>query len=220
MGQIFHRSTNVISRVTIFGAVILIGLLLLIGGELDRSTYNTSAFYAREQPVQFSHKHHVADDGIDCRYCHTSVETAAFAGIPPTKTCMNCHSQIWATSPYLEPVRDSWRTGKPINWTRVHDLPDFVYFNHSIHVNKGVGCSTCHGRVDQMALTMQVASLKMEWCLECHRHPEQFVRPKEEVFNMEWPPEAWDQAQRGGELIEKYQIQSTSVLTSCSTCHR
>src|SRR5215470_13390688 len=152
MGQIFHRSTNVIAKVTIFGTIIIVALLLFIFAELDRSPYNTYAYYPREQPVQFSHKHHAGDDGIDCRYCHTSVETEAFAGIPPTKTCMNCHSQIWSNSPYLEPVRESWRTGKPIKWTRVHDLPDFVYFNHSIHVNKGVGCSTCHGRIDYMPL--------------------------------------------------------------------
>jgi len=142
---------------------------------------------------------------------------------------MNCHSQIWADSPYLEPVRESWKTGKSINWTRVHDLPDFVYFNHSIHVNKGVGCSTCHGRVDLMPLTYQVASLQMEWCLECHRNPEKFIRPKEDVFKMDWPPseqasaegtERWDQSVRGPQLVKEYQLRSTLVLTSCSTCHR
>jgi hypothetical protein len=133
---------------------------------------------------------------------------------------MNCHSQIFANSPFLEPVRESYRTGEPIQWTRVHDLPDFVYFNHSIHVNKGVGCSTCHGRVDLMPLTMQVVSLQMEWCLECHREPQKFIRPKEEVFNMEWPPPGYDQAQEGERLVKEYNVPPTGVLTSCSTCHR
>ncbi|HKP14013.1 MAG TPA: cytochrome c3 family protein, partial [Blastocatellia bacterium] len=158
--------------------------------------------------------------GIDCRYCHTSVDQARFANIPPTKTCMNCHSQIWSTSPYLEPVRESFRSGQPIRWVRVHDLPDFVYFNHSIHVNKGVGCSTCHGRVDQMPLTMQVQSLQMQWCLDCHRNPEKVLRPKDRIFDMTWEPAA-DQEQKGKDLAENvYHLQNTNVLTSCSTCHR
>jgi len=228
MGQIFHRSTNFISKVSIFGAIFFIGIVIWLLLEFNRSSYYTQAFFPREQPVQFSHKHHVGDDGIDCRYCHTTVEKQAFAGIPPTKTCMNCHSQIWANSPYLEPVRESWRTNKPIKWTRVHDLPDFVYFDHSIHVNKGVGCSTCHGRVDLMPLTYQVASLNMEWCLECHRNPQQFIRPRKEVFNMEWPPAVWGQSDdkewhqdiEGPKLVNEYKLRSTDVLTSCSTCHR
>ncbi|HKG21324.1 MAG TPA: cytochrome c3 family protein [Blastocatellia bacterium] len=219
MTQIFHRSTNFIAKATIFGAVFIIGTVFLIGDGINRSSYNTQAFFPREQPVQFSHKHHVGDEGIDCRYCHTSVEEAAFAGIPPTKTCMNCHSQIFANSPYLEPVRESWRTGKPIEWTRVHDLPDYVYFDHSIHVNKGVGCSSCHGRVDLMPLVYQVGSLQMEWCLECHRAPEKFLRPKDQVFNMAWEPGP-DQAAQGEQLKREYSIPSTAHLTSCNTCHR
>jgi hypothetical protein len=158
----------------------------------------------------------VGDVGLDCRYCHTSVETSGFANIPPTKTCMNCHSQIWSASPTLEPVRDSFRTDRSIAWTRVHDLPDFAYFNHSIHVNKGVGCETCHGRVDKMPLTWQKASLQMEWCLDCHRHPEQYVRPREEVFTMGYEPPV-EQEELGRRLVKEYKIQS---LTSCSTCHR
>jgi hypothetical protein len=220
MGQIFHRSTNFISKVSIFGAIFFIAIIIWLLLEFNRSSYYTQAFFPREQPVQFSHKHHVGDDGIDCRYCHTTVEKLAYAGIPPTKTCMNCHSQIWGDSPYLEPVRESWRTGQPIKWTRVHDLPDFVYFNHSIHVNKGVGCSTCHGRVDLMPLTYQFASLNMEWCIECHRQPEGFIRPRNQVFNMEWPPEDFNQLEEGRRLASEYKIQSTGVLTSCSTCHR
>src|ERR1051326_6310071 len=188
MPQIFHRSTNTLSKVSIFGALFILAALLWVLAGINRSSYVTQAYVARAQPVQFSHKHHVSDDRIDCRYCHTTVETGAVAGLPPTKTCMNCHSQLFADSPYLEPVRESWRTGKPIQWTRVHDLPDFAYFNHSIHVNKGVGCSTCHGRVDQMPITRKVETLYMRWCIDCHEQPEKFIRPRAEVFNMAWEP--------------------------------
>ena len=219
MPQIFHRSTNILSRVSIFGSVIFAGGLLWLISALDRSSYNTGAYVAVEQPVQFSHKHHVGDDGIDCRYCHTSVEKTAFAGVPPTRTCMNCHSLLFADSPYLEPVRSSWRTGEPLRWRRVHDLPDFVYFNHSIHVNKGVGCADCHGRVDEMPQTFQVASLQMEWCLDCHRSPEKILRPKDRIFDMAWEhPD--NQQQEGARLAELYNTPSTRLLTSCSTCHR
>src|SRR2546426_5223022 len=220
MAQIFHRSTNFIARFSVFSTLFLVGLALVAVLAVARSPYLTRQNISREQPVQFSHKHHVGDDGIDCRYCHTTVEVAASAGIPPTKTCMNCHSQLFANSPYLEPVRESWRTGKPIKWTRVHDLPDFVYFDHSIHVNKGVGCSTCHGRVDLMPLTYQFASLNMEWCLECHRQPEKFIRPKKQVFTMEWPPMQWEESNdnqwhqeaEGPKLVGEYKIQSSAVL--------
>ena len=158
MPQIFHRSFNTISKVSIFGAVfILAGAGLGLLAVFYRSSYVTDVDIAYVQPVPFSHQHHVGELGIDCRYCHTSVENSSFAGIPPTKTCMNCHSQIWVGSDMLEPVRESYRTGKSLPWQRVHNLPGFVYFDHSIHVNKGVGCSTCHGRVDQMPLTYQDA---------------------------------------------------------------
>src|SRR5256714_9824854 len=150
MAQIFHRSTNLIARVSVVFGLVLAALAL--GGvlELARAPYLTNQNVVRAQPIQFSHKHHVGDDGIDCRYCHTGVETSATAGIPPTKTCMNCHAQIWSLSPTLEPVRESFRTGRSIQWTRVNDLPEFAYFNHSAHVSKGVGCTTCHGPVDRM----------------------------------------------------------------------
>jgi hypothetical protein len=217
--QIFHRSTNFLSRVSIFGAVFFIALLLWLFYDLEASPYTTQQTTAREQPVQFSHAHHVGAIGIDCRYCHTSVEKAAFAGIPPTKTCMNCHSQIWAQSPYLEPVRASFRDDRSLEWTRVNDLPDFVYFDHSIHVNKGVGCETCHGRVDQMPLMYQAESLQMRWCLDCHRNPEKFLRPKEEVFTMGWQPPV-EQEVLGERLKREYHIRSRAVLESCSTCHR
>jgi hypothetical protein len=218
VAQIFHPSTNTVSRVSIFGALFLIAGLLWLLAELNRSSYATEADVPREQPVPFSHRHHVSGLGIDCRYCHTTVETSAFAGIPSTSTCMNCHSQIWSDSPMLEPVRESYRTGKPLRWTRVHNVADFAYFNHSIHVNKGVGCVTCHGRVDLMPLTWQARSLLMEWCLECHRNPELFVRPREHVFEMNWTPPV-PQQQLGAELVRKYNIQ-VGQITDCSVCHR
>jgi hypothetical protein len=218
MAQIFHPSTNTISKLTIFGAVFLIGGLLWLLAELNRSDYVTQANVVRPQPVPFSHKHHVSGLGIDCRYCHTAVEQSAFAGIPSTSTCMNCHSQIWTNSPMLEPVRESYRTGQPLRWTRVHNLAEFAYFNHSIHVNKGVGCATCHGPVDQMPLIAQQESLLMEWCLDCHRNPERYLRPREEVFNMSWAAPA-NQAELGLELVRKYNVR-TEQLTDCSVCHR
>ena len=216
MSQIFHRSTNTLSKVSIFGGVILAGTIIAAAYTLDRGAFNTDVAVVKEQPVPFSHKHHVTDDGIDCRYCHTSVETSHFAGLPATEICMSCHSQIWSNAALLEPVRASWRTGESLQWTRVHDLPEYVYFNHSIHIAKGVGCATCHGRVDKMPLMFKANTLNMNWCLECHRQPEKFLRPKEEVFNMtyEAPP---NQLELGRELVKKYHVQS---LTDCYTCHR
>jgi hypothetical protein len=216
MSQVFHRSTNTLSRVSIFGAVFFLGGGLWATLAAARSSWVTQEGVARDQPVPFSHQHHVGGMGLDCRYCHSSVETAAVAGLPPTKTCMNCHAQIWSDSPALEPVRDSFRSGRSLEWVRVHDLPDFVYFDHSAHVNKGVGCTTCHGAVDQMPLMMQNASLQMEWCLECHRAPERFIRPKEEVFSVTWQPPA-DQLEAGRELVKRYGVHPR---TSCSACHR
>jgi len=216
MPQIFHPAFNTISKVTIVAAVFVLCILGWVGWVAYGSSYVTVAEIAHLQPVPFSHEHHVGRLGIDCRYCHTSVEESSFAGVPPTKTCMHCHSQMWVGSEMLAPVRASYENGESIPWQRVHDLPDFVYFNHSIHINKGVGCVTCHGQVDQMPLTWQVQSLQMRWCLDCHRHPEKFVRPREEVFSMNWKPPK-DQTVLGKELVEKYQIKS---LTSCSTCHR
>ena len=216
MSQIFPKSANAWSKASIFA---VLGLVVTLGaavGVLQRSDFVTAAHVSREQPVQFSHQHHVGGIGIDCRYCHTSVEVSYSAGIPPTKTCINCHSQIWSTSPYLEPVRSSFRDDKPLQWLRVHDLPDFVYFNHSIHIKKGMGCETCHGRVDKMPLMKQQNSLQMEWCLNCHRNPAQFVRPRSEVFTMGYVP-AVDQRELGPQLVAEYKIQS---LTNCSVCHR
>jgi hypothetical protein len=219
MSQVFHHSANTTARVSMVLAVALLAILGWAFGELNRSGYHTQQGVAREQPVPFSHAHHAGGMGLDCRYCHTTVETSPFANIPPTKTCMNCHSQIWSTSPTLELVRESFRTDKSIAWTRVHDLPDFVHFNHSIHVNKGVGCETCHGRIDLMPLTWQHASLQMEWCLDCHRAPEKYLRPKDAVFTMGYRP-AEDQIALGARLAKEYKIPDARRLTSCNTCHR
>jgi hypothetical protein len=218
MAQVFHRSTNTLSKVSIFGAIFMAGFVLYVILAVNRSPYVTRAGEVRDQPIPFSHQHHVGGIGIDCRYCHTSVEVSGSAGLPPTKTCMNCHSQIWNRSPMLEPVRASFRSGESIEWTRVHDLPDFVYFNHSAHVNRNVGCTTCHGPVDRMPLMYQEKSLQMEWCLDCHRHPDRYVRPQEEVFNPRWAWTAPDtQEEKGPQLVAQNHIKPR---TSCSTCHR
>jgi hypothetical protein len=216
MAQTFGRSANALVAVSLIAGVVLVGGLVALFYAFQYSAWYTNAYTAHAQPVQFSHERHVAGNGIDCRYCHTSVETGAFAGIPPTKTCMNCHSQIFSNSPFLEPVRASFRDNTSIEWTRVHDLPDFVYFNHSIHVAKGVGCSTCHGRVDRMPLMYQVQTLQMGWCLDCHRNPERYVRPREAVYRMDYEPPA-DQLELGRRLVAEYRILK---LTDCSTCHR
>ena len=219
MAQIFHQSTNTISKVSIFGALFGLAGVLWLMYAVAASPYVTQAGVARDQPVPFSHQHHVGGLGLDCRYCHTAVETSAVAGVPPTKTCMNCHSQIWGDSPTLEPVRESFRSDKSINWNRVHDLPDFVYFNHSIHVAKGVGCATCHGRVDRMPLMYQENSLMMRWCLDCHRNPAKYIRPRDQVFNMAYERPA-DDPGIGERLVKEYKIADARQLTSCSTCHR
>jgi hypothetical protein len=217
--QIFHRSFNTISRVTIFGAVFILAFLGWCMAVVARSSYVTNAGITREQPVQFSHEHHVTGLGIDCRYCHTTVETLAYPGMPQTKVCMNCHQQIWVGSQELAPVRESYRTGKPIEWTRVHRLGEFVYFDHSVHVNKGVGCESCHGPVNNMPLMWQHGTLLMEWCLDCHRAPEKFLRPKDAVFDMGWTPAriGKTQGELGNVLAAEYHV---GKLIHCSTCHR
>src|ERR1700748_367386 len=184
MAQIFHRSTNTLSRVTIFGAGFIAGFVLWVIGGIVRSPYVTNQGIERDQPVPFSHHHHVAGLGIDCRYCHTSVEKSAFAGMPSTATCMTCHSQLWTQAPILATVRESLATDLPIRWTRVHQLADYVYFDHSIHIQKGISCVSCHGRVDQMPITWKEKTLQMGWCLDCHRHPENARRPPGEGFNL------------------------------------
>jgi hypothetical protein len=238
MSQLFHPAANAIAKGTIFGAIFIIAIAAWVAAVVDRSPWMTQANVSRAQPVPFSHEHHVNGLGIDCRYCHTSVTESAFAGIPPTKTCMTCHSQIWTNATMLEPVRASWRTEKPIEWTRVHKLPDFVFFNHSIPIAKGIGCVSCHGQVDKMPLMYQANSLRMGWCLDCHREPENNIRPKSQVFNMNYDlaqdqgleqelnisKEQADkfrasQAELGKFLVDKYHVRK-GQLTDCFVCHR
>jgi hypothetical protein len=220
MPQVFPRYANTIARVSLVGSVLVLPGVVWLCLLYTRSSYGTDAGVVRVQPVPFSHEHHVGVLGIDCRYCHTTVEHSSCATIPPTKTCMNCHSQIWVGSDMLAPVRDSYQTGKSLRWQRVYNLPGFVYFDHSIHVHKGVGCTTCHGRIDEMPFTYQVPSLLMEWCLDCHRNPAPHLRPQSEIFNVKWRPPA-DQEHKGRELAEKeYHLRDTRYLTTCTVCHR
>jgi hypothetical protein len=219
MPQIFPRRTNTLAWVSLAGLPLGGALTLWLCLLYTRSSYGTGVGVVRVQPVPFSHQHHAGDLGIDCRYCHTSVETSPYAGLPPTHTCMNCHSQMWVGSDMLEPVRASYRRNQSLKWHRIYNLPGFVYFEHSIHIHKGIGCSTCHGRVDNMPLTFQSPSLLMEWCLDCHRHPERHLRPVEQVFDMKYESPA-NQEELGRELAKKYEIRDTGYLTSCTVCHR
>jgi Cytochrome c7 and related cytochrome c len=214
MPQIFHKSANTISRFTIFGAVLFLVLIGWVLAAVAGSPWISEADVVREQPVPFSHEHHVRGLGLDCRYCHDTVERSSFAGMPATETCMTCHSHIWTDAAILAPVRESYRTGRSLQWIRVNDLPDFVYFDHSIHVHKGIGCVTCHGRVDEMPLTWRGESLQMIWCLDCHRNPIPDVRPREKVFDMSFPKESEAKAAR---LAADYRVHSR---TDCYTCHR
>jgi hypothetical protein len=218
MAQLFKQRANALARLTVVGVPLLIVAASVTLFAFARSDFWTRVDVPLEQPVPFSHKHHVGDDGIDCRYCHTSVENSSFAGIPPTETCMTCHSQIWKDAPVLQPVRQSWQTGAPIKWVRVHDLPDYVYFDHSIHVNKGIGCATCHGQVNEMPLTFKTQELYMRWCLNCHRDPAKFVRPKDQIFNMAYARSA-GQSSLGQQLLATNHVH-TQGLTDCYTCHR
>lgn len=220
MAQLFGPSSNIYSKLTL-----LLLLLAAAGGvtlvmAFERSPYKTNENVVYTQPIKFSHDHHTAGLGIDCRYCHYTVETAASANIPPTELCMNCHSQVWADSPMLEPVRSSYRDNEPIQWNRVHDLPDYVYFDHSIHVAKGVACFTCHGKVNEMPLLERGASLQMKWCLDCHMAPEKNLRPPSEVTNFEWSPPEDAGDEYYAELAAEAHVAGQERLWSCSTCHR
>jgi hypothetical protein len=219
MSQVFGPWANTVAKLSIVLGVFSVAGGLALLDVVHRSAYVRYTGVARSQPIPFSHKHH-ANMGIDCRYCHTSVEEEASANIPPTSVCMNCHTMVWADSEVIQPIHESWETGEPIEWTRVHDLPDFVYFNHAAHVNKGIGCATCHGRVDEMPLIWKEEPLYMKWCLECHREPELFVRPQEEIFNMAYELPV-NQAEVGAALVEEYDIKTYNHrLTDCWICHR
>jgi hypothetical protein len=215
MSQIFSPSFGLYAKLAVFGVLVVVVSACLAWRAAVSDPHRIDE--AVNQPVPFSHKHHVDDDGLDCRFCHASVETSAFAGMPPISTCMTCHSQLYTDASMLKPVIDSWKSGVPLHWNRVYQLPDFVYFNHSIHVAKGVGCVSCHGRVDEMPLTRRVVSLSMQWCLDCHRDPQKFLRPREKVFDLAWQPK--DQQRLGAELVRAYHI-DTGRMTDCSLCHR
>jgi len=216
MSALFPPSSNTIFRV--ISLALLATPVLAIGAAYIYlgSPYYTGQNDPIDQTFQFDHRHHVSDDGIDCRYCHSSVESSPYAGVPSTAVCMNCHAQVWNKSPLLEQLRARYFRGEPIPWNRVHRLPNFVYFNHAIHVNKGVGCVSCHGRVDQMAMIEQVEPLTMGWCLDCHRNPAKHLRPLEMITDMTWQPEG-DPEHAGKELLQKYDVHTR---TSCTTCHR
>jgi hypothetical protein len=220
MPQVFHRSFNVISRLTLALIVLLAGGAGY-GAMVVARSYMTAVGETHSQPVPFSHEQHVNGLGIDCRFCHGSVDKSAFAGLPATKVCMNCHQQIWTAADMLKPVRDSYASNKSIEWERVHRVGDFVYFNHSAHVNKNVGCTTCHGQVNKMPLMWQKNTLLMEWCLECHREPEKFVRPQKDVYNWDYTPPL-DQLDLGKKLVADNHIDTKRINTkiNCSTCHR
>jgi hypothetical protein len=239
MPQVFHSSANAIAKIVVVGFPLMVVVTGVSASLFYRSSYATGVHEVVEQPAPFSHAHHVGQLGIDCRYCHTSVETSGFAGLPPTKTCMNCHQQMWVGADMLQVVRQSYKDDSSIPWNRVHNLPHFAYFNHSIHINKGVGCVECHGRVDEMPLLYQANTLLMEWCLECHRNPAPRLRPREEVFNMTWKPTfpLVDQngqgvidpntkkginnaAEMANYLMDTYKVRDPMTLTSCSVCHR
>lgn len=249
MAQIFHPSANTLARASIIGGAFVAMTVVMVTHLVIKSPYQTDVNVVKSQPVPFSHDHHVAGLGIECRYCHTSVEESAYAGIPPTYTCMSCHSKIWVDSPMLAPVRESLALDRPIEWNKIHDLPDYTYFNHAIHVNKGVGCASCHGRVDEMPLMRKDQTMSMGWCLECHRNPEQHLRPKDQIYNLAWSVDSEQETvkefvQREAEpgtyefmtsddyisqdelgllLAEMYEVPTlghNTPLTNCAVCHR
>lgn len=217
MSQIFPRYANTLARTVIAAGIFLTCFCGWALFAIYWSPYTTLVKVPIEQPVPFSHEHHVNGLGIDCRFCHTSVEKSSSAGVPATEICMTCHSQLYTDAPLLAPVRQSLTEDSPLKWNRVNDVPDFVFFNHSIHVNKGIGCATCHGPMDRMPLTWKQNTLYMKWCLECHKDPAQFIRPQNEIFNMEWA--ATNQAELGRKLVAQYHVHVTQ-LTDCSMCHR
>lgn len=238
MAQLFPPSSNSTVRALIIGGVLAAAGLISFPYLIDRSPYVSGQRVSYEQPVPFSHMHHVRGLGIDCRYCHTGVENSPFAGIPATKTCMTCHSQIWTNADLLEPVRAAFKDNKPIQWTRVHNLPHYVFFDHSIHINKGVACTTCHGPVQFMPLTYQQNTLHMRWCIDCHRHPERFIGRREDVFKtdsnhpdrddlfmtnlhpLEKEGVEPEKKLSGAELVKLYKIKPRVKMQDCYTCHR
>ena len=238
MAQIFHPSFNTLSRASLVGAIIVPALLVMGGTWISRSSYNTKVNIPLEQPIPFSHEHHAVELGIDCRYCHNGVEKSASAGYPSTQTCMSCHSQIWTQSPLLEPLRESWRTKTPLKWNRVNAVPDFVYFPHNIHINRGISCNNCHGPIQKMQLVYKAQPFQMRWCLNCHRNVENYVNKKEAVWDLyrdyqtgKVTPEEEtlaegetyhrnaEELETGRQLVKQLHVQKKQ-LTDCYTCHR
>jgi hypothetical protein len=216
MAQVFSPAANAWARFIIVAGIVAICFVVWASGRIFHGPYWTRKDVVQEQPVPFSHQHHVGALGLDCRYCHTSVEDGPFAGMPATEICMDCHAHVWTEAPVLEPVRQSYLTGLPIRWKRVTDRADFVYFDHSIHVAKGVGCETCHGNVATMPITQKARDLRMQFCLECHRDPARYLRPRDAVFVMGWEPPP-DRPHLGRELVAEYGV---GTPDSCSVCHR
>lgn len=218
MPQIFRPRANGLVTIVLFGTAVSVVAIAAVAVIVGRSPYSTAVYYTPEQPVPFSHEHHVGALGIDCRYCHTSVEQSSFAGIPSTHLCMTCHSQIFTDQKMLAPVRQSLMRGEPIHWVRVYDLADFVYFNHRVHVQNGIGCASCHGRVDKMPLMQQAKRLSMEWCLACHRNPAPNLRPLDKITAMGYEPAS--DGIPGEKLMKRYGIDHPNRLSECYTCHR
>jgi len=216
MRALFSPAAN-----SIYWTLIALGIIAIIAVPAGliawaRTPYSTGQDEPEEQPVKFDHRHHVRDDGIDCLYCHAGAESSSYAGVPSTSLCMGCHSQIWTESPEVAPVRESYFSGRPLRWRRVNRLPDFVFFNHSIHVHKGVGCITCHGRVDEMGQVFAAKPLTMRFCLGCHRAPEKELRPLDDITNMDWAPDR-PREEVGRELAARLGVRS---ITDCTGCHR
>lgn len=219
MAQLFHPSLNTVCKSLPFAVIFLVAAAAWGDWMWFGSSWSTNQGRYVDQPVPFSHEHHVRGLGLDCRYCHTTVETSNYAGLPPTKTCMSCHSEIWRDAPILQPVRDSWSHNQPMRWNRVNNLPGYVFFNHSAHIQHGIGCSSCHGNVELLPLMLQQAPLQMAWCLGCHRNPEMFLRPRDQIFNTAYQFPA-NQAEVGQRLANQYHIMSTQMMQTCSLCHR
>lgn len=219
--QVFPRRANTLVWVSLLVLVLLVVMAFATLYYVNQSGWARGVGYAPPQPVPYSHQFHVGGLKMDCRFCHNYVEVSGYANVPATETCMGCHSVIRTDSAKLAPVRDSWKNNTPIKWNMVHDLPAFVYFNHSSHIAKGVGCSSCHGAVANMAETgvYKVHALYMGWCLDCHRNPEKYVRPKDQIYNTLWEPPA-DQLEQGKKLVQEYHIRGAYQLTNCAICHR
>jgi Cytochrome c7 and related cytochrome c len=214
---IFGPRANLFMNMALFAAASLLVFPLVLVWVVPVMGYNTQETYIPPQPVPFSHKHHVSGLGLDCRYCHTTVEVSQNAGIPPTHTCMTCHSQIWTSAEILAPVRQSLAEEKPLRWTAVYILPDYVYFDHSIHIAKGVGCTECHGPIGDMPLTRKASTLYMSWCLACHRDPAPHLRPLDQVFKPNW--QRTPDTPSGEQLMAQYHIHP-ETLSDCGVCHR